>query len=157
MILKKLRDYLDSHHIRYVVISHSTAYTAQETAQAAHVHGADFAKTIIVKLDGELAMVVVPAQEKVDLDLVRGASRAARVELAHEYEFQDRFPECEVGAMPPFGGLFGMDVYVEEALTRRQRIAFNAGSHTDLVQLAFSDYQELVKPKVACLTMAYAA
>jgi Ala-tRNA(Pro) deacylase len=155
MPLKKLREFLDSHDTRYVVISHSPTYTAQETAEAAHVHGREFAKTTIVKLDGKMAMVVLPATEKVDMKLLEAAADADHAELASETEFQGRFPQCELGAMPPFGNLYDMDVYVDEGLTSNQKIAFNAGSHTELVQMAFKDFSGLVKPKVVRISREY--
>jgi len=157
MILKKLRQFLDQHHVRHVVISHSPAYTAQEIAQAAHVHGEQFAKTTIVKLDGELAMAVLPATCKVDLGLLGAAARARKAELADENDFRLRFPECELGAMPPFGNLFDMHVYVDEALTKEKNVAFNAGSHTELVQMTVADFAALAKPRVARISTAYAS
>jgi Ala-tRNA(Pro) deacylase len=157
MILKRLREFLDQEHVKHVVISHSPAYTAQEIAEAAHVHGEQFAKTTVVKLDGELAMAVLPAPEKVDFGLLGAAARARKAELAHESDFRARFPECELGAMPPFGNLFGMQVYVDEALTKQKSLAFNAGSHTDLVQMAFADFANLVKPRLARISTAYAS
>lgn len=157
MVLKTLRDFLDQHHVRYVVMSHSPAYTAQETAQAAHIHGEQFAKTTIVKLDGELAMAVLPATQKVDLKLLGAVARAMKCELANESDFRERFPACELGAMPPFGNLFGTHVYVDEALTREKTIAFNAGSHTELVQMGLEDFVSLVKPKVARISTTYSS
>jgi Ala-tRNA(Pro) deacylase len=155
MPLQKLREFLDGHGIRYVVISHSRAYTAQETAESAHIKGQEFAKTIIAKLDGEMAMAILPASEKVDLDLLAAAADAKKAELASEHEFQSRFPQCEVGAMPPFGNLYGMDVYVEESMAGDEKIAFNAGAHTELVQLKFGDFVKLVKPKVVRISKSY--
>lgn len=155
MPLRKLREFLDSHGARYIAISHSPTYTAQETAQAAHVHGQEFAKTTIVKLDGKMAMVVLPATEKVDMKLLEAAVDADQAELASEEEFQGRFPQCEVGAMPPFGNLYDMAVYVDEGLTSNEKIAFNAGSHTELVQMAYKDFSDLVKPKVVRISKEY--
>lgn len=157
MVLRQLRQFLDQHHARHVVISHSAAYTAQEIAQAAHVHGEQFAKTTIVKLDGELAMAVVPAPQKVDLELLGAVARARKAELANESDFRSRFPECEVGAMPPFGNLFDMHVYVDEALAKERNLAFNAGSHTELVQMSMESFLELVKPRVARISSTYSA
>ena len=157
MVLKTLRDFLDRHHVRYVVMSHSPAYTAQETAQAAHIHGEQFAKTTIVKLDGELAMAVLPATQKVDLKLLAAAAGAAKSEVANEAEFRGRFAECELGAMPPCGNLFAMPVYVEEALTREKNIAFNAGTHSELVQMAMADFVDLVKPRLARIATTYSS
>jgi len=148
MPVKKLKDFLDSNNIKYVVISHSTAYTAQEVAASSHIPGKEMAKTVIVKIDDKMTMVVLPASYKVDFDLFKEAVGADNIELADEYEFKDMFPECEVGAMPPFGNLYGMDVYLAENLLDQEEIAFNAGSHTELIKLAYKDFERLVKPKV---------
>lgn len=148
MPLQKLKEYLDDHDIKYVSIRHSPAYTAQEVAASGHVPGRELAKTVIVRLDGDLAMVAVPASEKVDLDRLKQASGAAQAEIAAETEFQERFPGCELGAMPPFGNLFDMDVYVSETLTEDDEIAFSAGSHSELLRLAYRDFERLVEPTV---------
>ena len=148
MLVEALRELLDRSRIKYVVISHSPAHTAQEIAASAHIPGRAMAKTVIVKLDGRLAMAVLPASEMIDLELLADAAFAQRAELAEEEEFADRFPECELGAMPPFGNLYGMDVYVADSLAEDEEIAFNAGSHTDLVRMAYPDYARLVKPRI---------
>jgi Ala-tRNA(Pro) deacylase len=147
--VQKLRDFLDKHNIQYVTSSHSLAYTAQETAAAAHIAGQELAKTVMVKIEDKLAMAVVPASFKVNLDLLRKATGANKVELAHEQEFGSMFPESEVGAMPPFGNLYGMEVFVDESLSHDEEIAFNAGSHTELMKLAYKDFERLINPKVA--------
>lgn len=152
MPVSRLREFLDSNSIKYVSISHSTAYTALEIAASAHIPGKELAKTVMIKIDGKMAMAVLPASYKVNLDLLKLASGADRVELAGEDEFKDMFPECEPGAMPPFGNLYGMEVYAAELLAEDQEIAFNAGSHTELIQLAYSDFEELVQPKVVSFT-----
>jgi len=157
MAIKKLKTFLDDNNIKYVSIIHSQAYTAQQTAESAHIPGKEMAKTVMVKVDNELAMLVLPASEKADLDLVKGAIRADSVQLASEGEFKDLFPNCEIGAMPPFGNLYGIPVYVEESLTRDENIAFNAGSHTELIKLSYNDYKRLVKPKVVRISTTYTA
>ena len=148
MPVKKLRDFLDSHSIKYVTISHSQAYTAQEIASSAHIPGKELAKTVMIKIDGKIAMAVLPASYKVDFDLLKKTIGASKVELASEKEFQDIFPECDVGAMPPFGNLYGMEVFAAESLSEDEEITFNAGSHTELIRLAYKDFERLVKPKV---------
>jgi len=148
MPVKKLREFLDRNQVKYVTISHSTAYTAQEIAASAHVKGKDLAKTVMVKIDGKMAMVIVPASYKVDFDLLQDITGAHQVELASESEFRSLFPECEVGAMPPFGNLYNMDVYCAEALAEDREIAFNAGSHTELIRMAFHDFDRLVRPRI---------
>lgn len=152
MPAKKLRDYLDNHHVKYVCISHSPAYTSQEVAAAAHVSGKNFAKTVIIKIDDQLAMAVLPAHDHINFALLKETLRARRVDLAAEMDFKWQFPECEVGAMPPFGNLYEMPVYVSNQLPRHRQIIFNAGSHGELMQMAYSDFERLVKPKVILFT-----
>ena len=152
MPAQKLKEFLDGHNVEYITISHSPAYTAQRIAELTHIPGKDLAKTVIVKLDGNFAMAVLPASHKVDLDYLKRGASADNVEVASEAEFKDLFPDCEVGAMPPFGNLYDMDVYVAEKLTDDDEIAFNSGSHTELVKLSYEDYEKLVSPKVIPLT-----
>jgi Ala-tRNA(Pro) deacylase len=147
--VSKFKEYLDSHKIKYVSLAHSTAYTAQEIAALTHTPGRELAKIVIVKLDDALAMAVLPASFQVDLEQLKTAAGAGSARLAVEADFRGRFPDCETGAMPPFGNLYGMVVYVDENLTRDHEIAFNACCHHELVRLAYADYERLVKPKVA--------
>lgn len=146
-----LKQFLDDESVKYVTIRHSPAFTAQEIAASAHIPGQELAKTVVVRLDGDLAMVVLPAPDQVDLDRLAEASGAEIVELAREEEFEERFPDCETGAMPPFGNLYDMDVYVAEHLAEDDEIAFNAGTHTELIRMSFDDFRRLVEPKVAPL------
>ena len=152
MPAQKLKSYLDGNNIEYVTISHSPAYTAQRIAELTHTPGKEMAKTVIVKLDDKFAMAVLPASHRVDLDYLKRGVDAERVEVATEQEFKDLFPDCELGAMPPFGNLYDMDVYVAQRLTDDEEIAFNAGSHTELVRMAYKDFETLVGPKVIRLT-----
>jgi len=147
MPVKKLKDFLDSNKVKYVTIKHSPAYTAPEIAGSAHIPGKELAKTVIIKVDGKMAMAVLPASQRVNFDLLKKITGASKIELASEQEFKDLFPECEVGAMPPFGNLYGMEVFVDESLSEDEEIAFNAGSHTELIRLAYKDFERLVKPK----------
>ncbi len=148
MPVRKLKEFLDSNKIKYVSVKHSLAYTAQEIAASAHIRGKELAKTVMVSLDGKTAMAVLPASYRVDLERLKKAAGAKKIELLTERDFQDMFPECEVGAMPPFGNLYGMDVYVATSLAEDDEIAFNAGSHTELIRIAYKDFERLVKPKV---------
>jgi Ala-tRNA(Pro) deacylase len=148
MPVQRLKEFLDREGVKYVVLTHSPAYTAQEIAALAHVPGKELAKTVVVKLDGKLAMAVLPASQRVELARLREVVGAKRAQLATEAEFRDRFPGCDLGAMPPFGNLYGMDVYVADGLTEDEEIAFNAGSHTELIRLAYRDFARLVQPKV---------
>lgn len=147
MTTAKLKQFLDSNQVKYVTIKHSPSYTAQEVAATAHVPGNSMAKTVIVKLDGTMAMVVEPASHKVNFDKLKSLSGAKEVELASESEFQQRFPECELGAMPPFGNLYGMDVFVAKSLSSDGEITFNAGTHSELIKMSYKDFARLVSPK----------
>ena len=154
MPAQKLREFLDSNHVKYVTISHSAAYTAQEIAASAHVSGKELAKTVMVKIDGTMAMAVLPASYHVDMDLLKEAAGASSVELASEREFKDMFPECETGAMPPFGNLYGMRVFVSATLAEDDLIAFNAGSHTELIRMTYADFERLVQPRIVKFSAA---
>lgn len=149
MPVTKFKEYLDSRQIKYVSIAHSTAYTAQEIAALTHIPGQEMAKTVMVKLDDALAMAVLPASFQVDLALLKAAAGANSARLAGEADFSASFPDCETGAMPPFGNLYGIAVYVDESLTGDREIAFNAGFHNELVRMSYADYERLAKPKVA--------
>ncbi len=153
MPLEKLRQFLDANNIKYELLSHSRAYTAQEIASRAHIPGQELAKTVMLKIDNELAMAVLPASEHVDVAAIKAAIIAQEVRLATEFEFKDSFPNCEVGAMPPFGNLYGMRVFVDEDLAKDEEIAFNAGSHTELMRLAYEDFVRLVKPQMMKFSM----
>ncbi|HSR67633.1 MAG TPA: YbaK/EbsC family protein [Acidobacteriota bacterium] len=148
MPVQKLKAFLNENGVKYVMISHSPAYTAQEIAASAKIPGMELAKTVMVRLDGEMAMAVLPASRQVDLDKLAELSGAEVAELATEDEFKGLFPDCEPGAMPPFGNLYGMPVYVAGALSEDEEIAFNAGTHTELMQLRYQDFEKLVQPKV---------
>ena len=154
MPVKRLKEFLDSNNIQYVTISHSPAYTAQAIAASAHVSGKELAKTVMVKVDGKMAMAVLPASYQVDFALMKEAVGAKILELATEAEFKDLFSECEVGAMPPFGNLYHMQVFAAAKLAEDDEIAFNAGSHTELIKLAYKDFERLVKPTVVKFSAA---
>ena len=148
MPVKRLKAFLDENKVRYVTMSHSSAYTAQEIAAATHIPGKAMAKAVMAKLDARMTMLVLPAAYKVDMSLLRKAVGASKVQLATEGEFKEFFPDCETGAMPPFGNLYGLPVIVAESLKNNAEIAFNAGSHTEVVKLGFGDFERLVKPTV---------
>jgi Ala-tRNA(Pro) deacylase len=145
----QLTEFLDTNHIKYSVIGHSAAFTAQGIAALAHIPGKELAKTVIVKVDDKMAMAVLPASSKIDLDLLKQATRAEKVELAAEGQFRSLFPDCETGAMPPLGNLYGVTVLVDRALTKDEEIAFNAGSHRELIRMSYRDFERLVRPRVA--------
>jgi Ala-tRNA(Pro) deacylase len=157
MIVQKLKDFLDINKVKYVAIKHSTAYTAQEVAASAHVPGELLAKTVIVKVDGKLAMAVLRATDIIDMNRLEEVTDARNLELAQENEFRGLFPDCEIGAMPPFGNLYGIPVFVEERLSQDKEIAFNAGSHAELIRLAYEDFNRLVKPATGTFAMRLTA
>lgn len=148
MPVRKLREFLDSNGARYIVISHSPTYTAQEVAASVHIPGRELAKTVMVKTDGNMVMAVLPASYHVDLEMLRTETRSSKVELASEAEFSSLFPDCEVGAMPPFGNLYGVPVYVAEKLAEDEDIAFNAGTHHEVIRMGYGDFARLVQPHV---------
>lgn len=151
MPVKSVKDFLDKHNVKYVSMSHSPAFTSQEIAAAAHVSGKALAKTVIVRIDGDLAMVVIPANSQINFAKLKEVTGAQSVDLASESEFKDRFAGCEVGAMPPFGNLFDMPVYLADQLGMNDHIVFNAGSHSELMQLDYQDFDNLVKPRKVVL------
>ncbi len=152
LLANRVLDLLDHEGVPYQVLHHATDYTAQRTAADTHTPGAAFAKTVIVRIDGRHAMFVIPAHRRVDL------SRAIdmlgeHVSLAFEEEFGELFPDCEPGAEPPFGNLYGMDVSVSPELAEDALITFNAGTHTDAVRMTFADFEQLVNPRWADVTI----
>jgi Ala-tRNA(Pro) deacylase len=157
MPLNKVKAFLNAHGTKYVAISHSKAYTAQGIAAISHISGKELAKAVIVKLDGDLAMAVLPASFQVDLELLRRQTGVRTAELATERDFKQHFPDCETGAMPPFGNLYDVPVYVDETLTEQREIAFNAGSHYELIRMKYADFEQLVKPEVMQFSSAHAA
>lgn len=148
-IITKLREFLDSAGVKYEVLSHRQAFTAQEVAEAQHVKGKELAKVVVLRSGGQFFMAVLPAPFRVDLDLAEGVVGRHDLRLATEEEFTGLFPQCEAGAMPPFGNLYNLPVFVDQSLTRDEDIVFNAGTHTQTVRMKYADFVRLVQPKVA--------
>lgn len=148
-ILKKLQEFLDKNKIKYRVITHSLAYTAQEIAAAEHVPGDQVAKVVIVKREGTPVMTVLPATYRIDFEMLRTALGGKAIRLETEEEFSGLFPGCETGAEPPFGNLFNLEVWVDTALTKNEDITFNAGTHRQTIRMCYEDFARLVRPKVA--------
>ena len=148
MACTKLKEYLDKHGVPYITITHSQAFTAQQVASSAHIPGMNMMKTVMVVINGQMAMAVLPASFFVDFNLLKEITGEGNVRLASEMEFKDMFPDCEVGAMPPFGNLYNLDVYVARVLTDDDEIAFNAGTHTEVIQMTYRDFDKLVHPRV---------
>ena len=148
-IKKRLTEFLDEKGVKYVIMVHSRAYTAQELAATLHVPGKRFAKTVILKADSEPVMAVIPASYKINLNRFKEVANANDVELAGEEEFTTLFPNCELGAMPPFGMLYGLPTYVDASLTGEEEIYFNAATHTEVIKMRLADYLQLVEPVIA--------
>lgn len=153
MVAEKLRKYLDGKGIKYTTIKHSPAYTAQELAHAVHIPGKEIAKTVIVKAGDEMAMVVLPASKRVSLEALRDIAGTSNLRLAFEAEFRTMFPGCEVGAMPPFGLLYGIETYVDPSLAEDRVIAFNAGTHAEVIRMAWEDFEMLARPRIVAMSV----
>jgi Ala-tRNA(Pro) deacylase len=145
----KFESYLRDNGVEFEAHSHPEAYSAQKVAAFEHVSGKQLAKLVMVLCDGDLVMAVVPAHEKVELERFKSATGAGDARLAQEDEFAPHFPDSDPGAQPPFGNLYQLPTYVDESLTRQQRIVVQAGTHTDTVTLSYADYERLVQPRVA--------
>ena len=148
MISPKLKEYLDSQAVKYQTLPHEPTPDAARTAHAAHVPGREFAKTVIIKANGQYMMAVLPATDHVHIRELKQALGTSDLELADEKELEMAFPDCEVGAMPPFGNLYGMDVFVNEHLREDDSIVFNGGSHGEAMRMSYQDYDRLVHPQV---------
>ncbi len=145
---KKLVEFLEKNHTKFKIIKHDTAYTAQEIAEKAHMKGNEFAKTVMIRVDGKLAMAVLRGNDRLDLERFKKWSKAKNIELVKESDFQTAFPDCEIGAMPPFGNLYNLKVYADDLLTQDKKIFFNAGNHKELFQLSYKDWEKIVHPKI---------
>ena len=153
-ILRRLKELFDEAKVSYEVYNHPLAYTAQEIAARQHFSGKEMAKVVMIEVDDRLIMGVIPGSQKINLNTVKASLGAKQARLATEDEFISRFPECEVGAMPPFGHLFGLPVFVDPALEKDDVIYFNAGNHVQTVRLSYKDFARLVKPQIARLVAA---
>jgi Ala-tRNA(Pro) deacylase len=148
----KLEDYLREQSVPFEVHHHPPAFTAQRVAQAEHVGGKTVVKVVMAFADGRMVMLAVPAPRRVDLAKAAQAAGAREVRLAHEEEFAAAFPDCDVGAMPPFGNLYGIPVYVDAELTEDESIVFNAGTHEDTIHMKYADFDRLVEPTKVTIT-----
>lgn len=152
--LERLTTYLRANGVPFGVQHHPLAYTAHEVAASEHVLATQMAKVVMVVADGVLVMLVVPASRKVDQAATAATLDVQDVRLAGEHEFQHAFPDSDLGAMPPFGNLYGIRVYVDRELAHDEVIVFNAGTHTETISCTFADFERLVKPVVGELTAA---
>ena len=148
-VLKRLQSYLDTNKIPYKLVSHQKAYTAHDVAQTVDVPGKLIAKVVMVKADNYFVMTVLPSTWRVDLKRLRDVLEVCDVRLATEAEIANMFPDCQVGTMPPFGNLYGVEVYVDQLLTEDESIIFEAGTYVGAMKLRYKDFAALVRPKVA--------
>ena len=146
MPFQRLLDYLNSHHSKYSIEVHSPAYTAQEVAERVHIHGINMAKVVVLSIDGKLSLMVIPAHYHVTCESLAEEIGVHTVEIASEKAFKDRFPDCEVGAIPPFGELWDIDVCMSSDFRRDEDIAFNAGSWSELIRMPCLEYVRLASP-----------
>ncbi|MFQ5877712.1 MAG: aminoacyl-tRNA deacylase [Acidobacteriota bacterium] len=148
-ICRRLKTFLDDNRVHYDVVSHTPAYTAQEIAASAHIRGKELVKCVMVSGDGRHTLVAMTAEQRVNLDKFKKALGVREAHLEREEEFMDLFEDCEPGAMPPFGNLYGVAMVVDERVYEDDEIAFNGGDHTSVVRMNFADFERLVKPKKA--------
>ena len=148
-MVKRLQEFLDSRGVKYEISPHREAFTSQEIAAASHVSGKAMAKVVIVKRGTGMVMAVLPAACRVGVDRLEKVFGMPGITIAREQEFAGLFPDCDTGAMPAFGNLYGLEVYVDEELANVPRIVFQAGNHQELVTMDYADFVRLVQPKVA--------
>jgi Ala-tRNA(Pro) deacylase len=148
-VVECLRRYLAENGVAYEVAAHPERYTAQEVAAASHVSGKAVAKVVMVKTRGGFAMAVLPAACRVAVQRLRDLLGDPAASLASESEFSNLFPDCEAGAMPPFGNLYGIPVFADDELADRERITFEAGNHHEVVSMRYADFARLVQPRQA--------
>jgi Ala-tRNA(Pro) deacylase len=151
-IPKQLIDCLNQNKVQYEILRHPEAVTAQRTAQAEHVKGRHHAKVVMVKSGEERLMMVLPADHQIDLEKVEKAV-GKTASLDKEHEFKSLFPDCAIGAMPPFGNLYGLSTYVDQSLAQEDYVVFEAGTHTDAIKMSYRDYEKIVKPRVEDLAI----
>jgi len=149
---QRLQEFLDHEGVSYETIRHTTDFTAQHTAADTHTPGREFAKTVLVRVDGDPAFAVLPAHHRVDFERLRDALGAEEVELCSEHDMEEICPDCDAGAAPPFGNLYEVPVYLRSVMTEDDQITFNAGNHQTAVRMAFRDFERLVHPKVVDLS-----
>jgi Ala-tRNA(Pro) deacylase len=146
-ILPSLQRLLDRNQIPYEVHTHPTAMTAAELAAADHVPPSEVAKVVVLRSTDRFMLAVLPAARRLDLDRIRGLVGDPELRLASESEFAEVFPACELGAMPPIGGLFGLPVWVDDALGREAETVFSGGNHHETVHVAYRDFVRITNPE----------
>ena len=147
-IPRRVREYLDSKHVPHEWLPHAQAYTAQQVAHSIHVSGKHLAKTVVLSADGRLVMAVIPAAFRLNFQELRAQLEVKHLEMLSEEELEKLFPDCELGAVPPLGNLYGMEVWVDRALSESEDIVFCTGTHVDCVRMRYIDFSGLVEPQV---------
>lgn len=142
-LAQRLKEFLDQERVSYEVLRHDPAFTAQQLAASLHVPGRQFVKVVVVKLDGNPTLAVLPAPLRTNFKQLAAAAGAKKCSLASEAEFQQLFADCELGAMPPFGSLYNLPTYFEESLAENREIVFNAGTHAEAIKVSYADFARL--------------
>jgi len=156
-IPQRIRDYLDSQDVPYEPIHHSQAFTGQEVAHSLHMSGKRLAKAIVLAGDGKPVMAIIPASHRLNFQEFRAALEADRLEMLPEGELVKLFPDCDLGAIPPFGNLYGLGVWVERTVSDAEDVVFCAGTHEDCLRMRYSDFTKLTKPRLGRFSEAWAA
>ena len=149
----RLEQYFLDNGVGFQAMTHPAAYTAQEVAAAQRVPGKQVAKVVMALTDGKAVMLVMPASYRIDFARLKDALGSKEVRLAREEEFSDLFPDCDVGAMPPFGNLYDVPMYVDRVLAEDTEVVFQAGTHRDTMKIAYPDYARLAQPTIADFAM----
>jgi Ala-tRNA(Pro) deacylase len=147
-IPQRIRDYLDSQNVSYEAIHHSQAFTAQEVAHSLHVSGKKCVKAVVAEADHKIVIVVMPASHRLNFQELKSVLKVNQLEMLVESELVDLFPDCDLGAIPPFGNLYGIDVWVDRAVASTEKIVFCAGTHEDCIRMRYSDFAKLTRPFV---------
>ena len=156
-IPRRIRDYLHSQDVPYEQVHHSQAFTAQETAHSLHISGKRCAKAVVLDGDGKLVMAVIPASNRLNLQELRATLEVNRLEMLPESELAKGFPDCDLGAIPPFGNLYGIDLWVDRTVSDGEEIVICAGTHEDCLRMKYSDFSKLTKPRLARFSEVWAA
>jgi Ala-tRNA(Pro) deacylase len=154
---QRIRDYLDSQDVPYELLHHSQAFTGQEVAHSLHLSGKRLAKTVVLEGDGKRLMVVIPASYRLNLQELRGVLEVNRLEMLPESELAKLFPDCDLGAIPPFGSLYGLEVWVDRAVSDAEEVVLCAGTHEDCLRMKYGDFAKLAKPRLGRFSEVWAA
>ncbi len=156
-IPQRIRDYLDSQNVLYETVHHSQAFSGQEVAHSLHLSGKRLAKAVVLGGDGKLLMAIIPASHRLNLQDMRVAAEVMSLEMVSESELAKVFPDCEGGAVPPFGNLYGLEVWVDRAVSDSEEIFFCAGTHQDCLRMKYSDFSRLCRPRLGRFSDVWAA